>query len=288
MAQSVTIAGVTFPDVPSVEIAKAGGGSALFVDPSPTTAAAADVASGKTFFDASGTLTTGTASGGSSLAPIILRPDAVVEWELTEDKYAVADLGLTIPSYTTTEQVLRAESQETMTLDWTNYDYYLYQIALTTPVYSVATPSTRREIYCAQYYRDGIFAIEAGTYRAPSGETFNNPNYSTLQSSFVNRYFYYSTATAVSVTTSSNGCYQGIQAPSINNGELTIKHGRVLMKGNNSYFNSTNWGQLTDFRVQRVVRLMRAPKGSMNVDGWTEVQMLRKAITAGNTGGILA
>lgn len=60
MAQSVTIAGVTFPDVPSVEIAKQGGGTALFVDPSPTTATAADVGSGKTFFDASGALTTGT------------------------------------------------------------------------------------------------------------------------------------------------------------------------------------------------------------------------------------
>ena len=64
MAQNVTIAGVTFPDVPSVEIAKSGGGSALFVDPSPTTATAADVASGKSFFNAAGTLTAGTASGG--------------------------------------------------------------------------------------------------------------------------------------------------------------------------------------------------------------------------------
>lgn len=64
MAQNIQIAGATFNAVPSIVVPVAGGGSAMFVDPSPTTAAAADVASGKLFFDALGVLTQGTASGG--------------------------------------------------------------------------------------------------------------------------------------------------------------------------------------------------------------------------------
>ena len=64
MAQNIQIAGATFNAVPSIVVPVAGGGSATFVDPSPTTAAATDVASGKLFFDALGTLTQGTASGG--------------------------------------------------------------------------------------------------------------------------------------------------------------------------------------------------------------------------------
>ena len=64
MAQDITIAGATFNSVPSIVVPTANNGSAIFVDPSPTTAAAADVASGKYFFDALGALTQGTASGG--------------------------------------------------------------------------------------------------------------------------------------------------------------------------------------------------------------------------------
>lgn len=66
MAQDIQIAGATFNAVPSIVVPVAGGGSATFVDPSPTTAAAADVADGKQFFDALGVLTQGTASGGGS------------------------------------------------------------------------------------------------------------------------------------------------------------------------------------------------------------------------------
>lgn len=64
MAKDIVIAGATFNAVPSIDIPTAQGGTAKFVDPSPTTAGAADVASGKLFFDALGALVQGTASGG--------------------------------------------------------------------------------------------------------------------------------------------------------------------------------------------------------------------------------
>lgn len=64
MAQNITLLGANYSAVPGVQLPKTGGGTALFTDVTPTTATAADVASGKLFFTADGTQTTGTASGG--------------------------------------------------------------------------------------------------------------------------------------------------------------------------------------------------------------------------------
>lgn len=66
MAQNITLMGASYSNVPAVLLPKTGGGTARFDDASVTTAAAADVASGKVFLASDGTITTGTASGGSS------------------------------------------------------------------------------------------------------------------------------------------------------------------------------------------------------------------------------
>lgn len=64
MAQNITLLGANYADVPAVELPKTSGGTATFTDVTDTTAEAADVASGKVFFDALGQKLTGTASGG--------------------------------------------------------------------------------------------------------------------------------------------------------------------------------------------------------------------------------
>lgn len=67
MAQNITLLGASYSDVPGVQLPKTGGGTALFTDVTPTTATAADVASGKYFYTASGVYTQGTASGGGGV-----------------------------------------------------------------------------------------------------------------------------------------------------------------------------------------------------------------------------
>ena len=67
MAKSVVINGVTYSDVPQVEIPLAsGGGNATFYDSSDADAAAGDVLSGKTFYKDGGKATGSMANNGST------------------------------------------------------------------------------------------------------------------------------------------------------------------------------------------------------------------------------
>ena len=65
MSQNITLLGASYSAVPAVTLPKTGGGTASFTDVSDTTAAAADVASGKYFYTAAGVRTQGTSSGGT-------------------------------------------------------------------------------------------------------------------------------------------------------------------------------------------------------------------------------
>lgn len=64
MAQDITLLGASYQAVPAVTLPKTGGGTASFTDVTDTTAAAADVATGKYFYTAAGVRTEGTSSGG--------------------------------------------------------------------------------------------------------------------------------------------------------------------------------------------------------------------------------
>lgn len=66
MAQNVIINGVTYSNVPEVDIPKSGGGTAKFYDTASADVAAADVLSGKTAFGASGAVSGSMANNGST------------------------------------------------------------------------------------------------------------------------------------------------------------------------------------------------------------------------------
>lgn len=66
MAQNVVINGVTYSDVPQVEIPKSTSGTAVFYDIADTTAAAGDVLASKYFYTSGGTKTQGTIASKTS------------------------------------------------------------------------------------------------------------------------------------------------------------------------------------------------------------------------------
>ena len=71
MAKNITLLGASYSNVPAVELPQTGGGTAKFTDTSPTTATDSDVASGKIYFKADGSQSTGTASGGGGGAVVV-------------------------------------------------------------------------------------------------------------------------------------------------------------------------------------------------------------------------
>jgi hypothetical protein len=70
MAQNVVINGVTYQDVPEVDIPKSGGGTAKFYDTAGATAAATDILTGKTAFGASGSVSGSMPNNGATSGTI--------------------------------------------------------------------------------------------------------------------------------------------------------------------------------------------------------------------------
>lgn len=77
MAQNVVINGVTYQSVPAVDIPKVGGGNAMFYDTASADIASEDVLSGKTGFNASGSVTGSMANNGSTSGTISTKAGTV-------------------------------------------------------------------------------------------------------------------------------------------------------------------------------------------------------------------
>lgn len=77
MAQNVIINGVTYQSVPEVDIPKSGGGTAKFYDTAAGTAAAGDILTGKTAYNASGSVSGSMANNGSTSGTISTKAGTV-------------------------------------------------------------------------------------------------------------------------------------------------------------------------------------------------------------------
>lgn len=77
MAQNVIINGVTYQNVPEVDIPKSGGGTAKFFDTAGASAAAADILTGKTAYGASGSVSGSMANNGSASGTISTKAGTV-------------------------------------------------------------------------------------------------------------------------------------------------------------------------------------------------------------------
>lgn len=77
MAQNVTINGVTYQNVPEVDIPKSGGGTAKFFDTADGDITSADVLSGKTGFNATGSVSGSMANNGSTSGTISTKAGTV-------------------------------------------------------------------------------------------------------------------------------------------------------------------------------------------------------------------
>ena len=77
MAQNVVINGVTYQNVPEVDIPKSGGGTAKFFDTADADATGANLLTGKTAYNASGTISGSMANNGSTSGTISTKAGTV-------------------------------------------------------------------------------------------------------------------------------------------------------------------------------------------------------------------
>lgn len=77
MAQNVIINGVTYANVPEVDIPKSGGGTAKFYDTASADVSASDVLTGKTAFGSSGSVSGSMANNGSTGGSISTKAGSV-------------------------------------------------------------------------------------------------------------------------------------------------------------------------------------------------------------------
>lgn len=77
MAQNVVINGVTYQNVPEVDIPKSGSGTAKFYDTASADITSADVLTGKTGFGANGEVQGGMANNGSTSGTISTKAGTV-------------------------------------------------------------------------------------------------------------------------------------------------------------------------------------------------------------------
>lgn len=77
MAQNVVINGVTYQNVPEVDVPKSGGGTAKFYDTSSADITSEHVLTGKTGFGANGSVSGGMANNGSTSGTISTKAGTV-------------------------------------------------------------------------------------------------------------------------------------------------------------------------------------------------------------------
>lgn len=113
MSQNITLLGASYSAVPAITLPKTGGGTARFTDVTDTTASASDVAQGKYFFAANGTLTAGTASGGGG--------DSYTRTIVVPEQTVVAGYGSDDQATLTSVAGLEENEVYVMTYDGTEY-----------------------------------------------------------------------------------------------------------------------------------------------------------------------
>lgn len=291
----ITIWGGRYSDAKGVDLPKTGGGTARFMDTSPTTAIASDVASGKIFFLADGTQSTGTSSGGGSTDLVlgVIRPDAELVHQVKYDKHVVSDLGKTIPAYKTARETFVASEtlSPTIPLDYSTYDYYVVCRGLAIPEYATGTAYGKgRQEYAVQLGLYDLTFLPAGTYRSQR-QGYSASAYNVVTPTTRIIYLYWSSSSALTVTGGTSGAQTILTAPtrtaSGQSGQLTLKTPQLTLAGSSSYMTSTYYNALSDIRYQYIIDVWRAPKGNLNLDGWGAAQLDKHVADCYANGGTL-
>lgn len=210
----------------------------------------------------------------------VIRPDAEVVKTWSWDDWAVEDLELTIPSYSTSAQTLQTGSafSETYTGDFTNYDYFIVERFLTIPKYAEGTGFGKGRVeYATAAYTYEIISIMGNTFYAISDPTkvYTSRTANLVASAYTYRSVYWSSASAITAySTAAYTTAQTAVAPTYSSSKITVSSSTKTMRGNTTYFVNTYFNAIEDIRYQGIIELYRAPKNNYNLNAWGATQVL--------------
>ena len=207
-----------------------------------------------------------------------IRPDAELVKTVTYDKKLLEDSVISSwPSYSTSAQTLVAAGDVgTYQCDLDTYNYSVLLFMLCKPTYNTATNAKGRLEYWMGSYLYDLCDIPANSFVAASGKQYASRNI-VFSGNATGREFYWTSGSAVNVySTASVGIYMTATVPTIAaDGLLTLKSPAIAVKGSGTYFSSTYFGAVTELRCQYILKVYRAPKGNMNLDGWMATMMAK-------------
>lgn len=177
MAQNVTIAGASYPSVPSIVVPKTGGGSAVFVDSSDADATAADILTGKTAY-VGGVKLTGTGSGGGGGVPFYAGGMNAELLETHSESIKLSATNYPTMTMSTTQQTIKASVSGAFASQYAsqqNCDLVIVQKAYVKHVYGsgatnvyLVLDSLRETFYWYNRYQ-----YKPGSYSSRSCNTSN-------------------------------------------------------------------------------------------------------------------
>lgn len=186
MAQNITLLGASYSDVPAVRLPKTGGGTADFTDVTDTTAAAADVASGKYFYTSAGVRTQGTASGGGGSGLTLLKTTSL--GALSTSSTSAADTGksMTVTGYNDYDLLVVDVSVDSLT---NGRHTSTVSLVLLTGTSNVNTKNTYT--VCSNKWNSKLSSSGTGSTRQSTTAYGVYVNAATVSSSTMTLTFYY-------------------------------------------------------------------------------------------------
>lgn len=232
-------------------------------------------------------------SGGTTLAPIILRPDATKVASYTYDKMIVADEGATIPAYTTNTVTFKASGQLTPTTVFTwDKNCYIVEKFLAIPQYADGTePALGRNEYFYGVYTYEVVEIPPGTVKSVDGNVTYSSRQLVVRQAGANYFLVYRNS-AISLfpySTVTSGVYMTASAPTTSTSNtqctLTLRNPGLCMRGNTTYLRQAVWETIADIRYQYIIDVYTVPKSDLNANGWETTQASLDIIDAVNSNG---
>ncbi len=228
--------------------------------------------------------------GGGSPKKFAMRPDAELVQTYSADYLAVADRGLTLPSYSTSSQTIVASQtlSPTVPLDFTNYNYFVTMRGLTIPQYNTTTKQKGRCDYTATSYVYELVVLPANDAHTIDGtKSYSGRGTLVFSHNSIGRELYWTSATAVSLNSSATyGAYASGAQPSVSGGStLTIKSPTCGIRGDTSFMTSGAWSTMTDIRYQWIIEVWKAPL--TEVPGWEHTNAIRSIFADVRNGGDL-